>query len=176
MLGIGDRLLPFQLKGINNRVYVPEVFEEADHLVIIFWSNKCPTVAAYEKRILAMVRDFESLGFRFLAVNSNGGKDVEESLEEMMRVAKSRNYNFAYVTDENAQFAKAMNAVCTPEAFVFDRERRLVYRGAIDDNWKDPHLVRHRYLRGALTELSKKVPLYFVPETKAQGCAIKGIM
>lgn len=174
MLNIGDSLGNFALRGINERTYVPEVFEDAAFLVVVFWCNHCPTAKAYTHRLRALVRDYEPLGFRFLAVNANDQAAYpEDSFVQMKQYARSNNYNFAYVEDPKAELANRLGAEVTPHIFIFDQNRTLVYKGGIDDNWKDPHLVRHQYLRNALTQLAKKVPGPFVKETSPFGCSIK---
>ena len=121
-----------------------------------------------------MVRDYEPLGFRFIAVNGNDENQVsEDSFLEMKKRAKAENYQFTYLRDANQNFLRSLGAEVTPEAFVFDGKRECVYRGGIDDYWQDPHQVRNQYLRRALTELSKMEPIPFERMTKSFGCSIK---
>jgi len=105
-------------------------------------------------------------------VNSNYDKDYpEDSYENMVKRAKEKGFNFPYIRDETQSLAKALSAVCTPEVFVFDGERKLVYHGRIDDN-KDPTKVTTHDLRNALDAITGgKKPA--VAETRPFGCSVK---
>jgi hypothetical protein len=89
----------------------------------------------------------------------------------MVKRAKEKRFNFPYIRDEHQSLARALSAVCTPEIFIFDRARKLVYHGRIDDN-RDPSKVTTHDLRNALDAITtgKKPP---VAETRPFGCSIK---
>jgi peroxiredoxin len=93
-------------------------------------------------------------------------------LKEMKIRAEKRAFNFPYLRDEDQTAAKAFGASHTPEIFLFDSERKLVYKGKIDDNWKNEHQIKNKYLREALDELlaGKEIS---IPETFSIGCTIK---
>ena len=107
-----------------------------------------------------------------VAVNSNDDKDYpEDSYENMIKRAEEKGFNFAYIRDEDQSLARALSAVCTPEIFVFDKERRLVYHGRIDDS-RDPAKVTTHDLRNTLDAVTAgNNPS--VAETRPLGCSVK---
>ena len=170
---IGDPAPDFvDLLGTDGKKYSLNSFADVPTLVLVVSCNHCPYVQAYEDRMIATQRDYKDRGVSFVAVNSNYDKDYpEDSHENMVKRAKEKGFNFPYVRDETQSLAKALSAVCTPEVFVFDRERRLVYHGRIDDN-RDPNKVTRHDLRKALDDITaQKKPA--VAETRPFGCSVK---
>ena len=90
----------------------------------------------------------------------------------MVERAKSKNFNFPYLRDEDQEIAEAYGATHTPETFLFNNERKLAYHGKIDDNWREPGKVVSKYLRSAIDELLEGKEIS-VPETFSIGCTIK---
>ncbi|GBD91050.1 hypothetical protein BMS3Abin04_01774 [bacterium BMS3Abin04] len=86
--------------------------------------------------------------------------------------AEKKQFNFPYLRDNNQSVARLYGATHTPEIFLFNKDRKLVFHGKIDDNWKEPEKVKSKYLKNALDDLlSNKV--IAVPETFTIGCTIK---
>lgn len=106
-------------------------------------------------------------------LNSNHQKrDGDDSLEAMKKHAREKAYQFPYLLDSESLIANAIGAQTTPHVFVFDKNFKLVYKGTIDDNYKDAAAVQHNYLKDAVESLSQgKNPA--VAETKPMGCGIK---
>jgi hypothetical protein len=130
-------------------------------------------VQAYEDRIKAIQHDYAEKGVFIIAINSNDASQYpEDSFEEMKKRAAEKDFNFIYLRDETQETAKAYGASHTPEIFLFNSERKLVYQGKIDDNWKEPEKVGNSYLREALDELTNGTEIS-VPETWSIGCTIK---
>jgi len=122
--------------------------------------------------MIAIQRDYKDRGVRFVAINSNDDKDYpEDSYESMIKRAKEKGFNFPYIRDEDQSLAKALSAVCTPEIFLFDKDRRLSYHGRIDDN-RDPARVTMHDLRNALEAVTsgRRPP---IAETRPFGCSVK---
>jgi peroxiredoxin len=142
-------------------------------LVIIFTCNHCPYAQAYEDRIIALANDFDEEGAQFILMSSNdASKYPEDSFGEMKKRHDAKGYPFPYCFDESQEVAKAFGALCTPHCFVFDRERKLKYKGRVDDNWKEPKKVIERSLHDAISALlSGKEPV--THEANAIGCSIK---
>lgn len=139
--------------------------------VIVFMSNQCPGVKAYDGRLAAMARQLAPQGVRLLGVNSVPESLYPgESLAGMAQAAAERGLPFAYLKDEDQRLQRALGAVCTPQAFLLDGKRRLRYRGRIDDAFVEER-VRFPYLRDAVQAVldGGEVPN---PETHATGCAI----
>ena len=117
-------------------------------------------------------RDYADRGVRIVAVNSNDlGRRPDDSFEKMVERAARQGFNFDYLRDEEQSLLAVLRSERTPEVFLFDRERRLVYHGAIDDN-RDETAVERNYLRDALEAvLAGREPP--VAETPPVGCSVK---
>ena len=172
-LQIGEKAPDFNLPGVDGKTYSFTGFQDKAVLVVMFTCNHCPYVQAYEDRLIAVQRDYADRGVSLVAINANETKNYpEDSFPNMVKRAKGKDYNFAYLRDEDQTVAVAYGATYTPEIFVLDRERRLRYAGRIDDNWQQPHQVMSHDLRNAIEALLNKQP---VPkaETHAIGCTVK---
>jgi peroxiredoxin len=172
-LKIGSKIPYFKLKGVDEKEYSLDSFNGKKMLAVIFSCNHCPYVQAYEERIKEIQREFEEKGLAVIAVNSNDDSQYpDDSFENMKKRASEKHFNFPYLRDEDQSLAKAFDASHTPEIFLFDQERKLVYHGKIDDNWKDEKAIKNRYLKEAIIELLEGEEIS-VPETFSIGCTIK---
>jgi peroxiredoxin len=162
----------FTLPGTDGRDHSLDDYADAELLVLVQSCNHCPYVQAWEGRMVAIQRDYADRGVRLVAVNSNDASRYPgDSFEAMKARAVSEGFNFDYLQDEDQSLLRALGAERTPEVYVFDRERRLVYHGAIDDNRDDTAVTQH-YLRDALDALlAGERPA--VAETPAVGCTVK---
>ncbi len=141
-------------------------------LTVIFSCNHCPYVKDYEDRMVAIQTDYASKGVQLLAINSNDEVAYpEDSMAEMVKRARSKRFNFPYLRDKDQSVVTAYGAVCTPHAFLFDSERRLRYRGRIDDS-RDPRRVTSPDLRNALDDLLSGRQVRSA-DTMPFGCSIK---
>ena len=142
-------------------------------LVVIFSCNTCPYVMAWEDRYNAINSWAKSNKVGLAVLNSNHQKrDGDDSLEAMKKHASEKGYQFPYLLDSESLIANAIGAQTTPHVFVFDKNFKLVYKGTIDDNYKDAAAVQHNYLKDAVQSLSSgKSPA--IAETKPMGCGIK---
>lgn len=171
-LKIGSKAPDFNLPATDGKYYSLKSFTDKKGLIIVFSCNHCPYVQAYEERIKQIQNDFEN-DIYVVAISSN--EDVnypEDSFEEMKKRAAQKQFNFPYLHDETQEIARLYGATHTPEIFLFDEKRELVFHGKIDDNWQDEKSVRTKYLRNAVEELlgNQKIS---VPETFTIGCTIK---
>jgi len=172
-LNLGSSAPDFNLTGVDNNNYSLSSFADKEVLIIIFSCNHCPYVKAYEGRMKQLQKDYANKGVAVAAINSNDAVNYpEDSFEEMKKRAKSENFHFVYLRDEDQSSAKAYDATHTPEIFLFDKERKLAFHGKIDDNWQEPDKVVNNYLRDALDELLEGKGIS-VPETFTIGCTIK---
>jgi peroxiredoxin len=172
-LAIGDQAIPFNLLGVDGRKHSLSEYDGYEILVVVFSCNHCPYVRAWEGRMVDIQRDYEGSGVRLVAINSNDAtKYPEDGFEEMKERAASKGFNFDYLRDESQEIAQAYGAERTPEVFVFDRDRKLRYHGAIDDNYDDPDSVERHYLRNALDALlaGGQPP---IEQTQPVGCTVK---
>ncbi len=170
---IGDVARDFKLKNVDGKKMSLADFKTAKGYVVIFTCNHCPFAVAYEDRIIALHRKYAEKGFPVIAINPND-KDVQpaDSYDNMKKRAKEKGFPFVYLYDETQEIARAYGATRTPHVFLLDKERRVRYIGAIDDNHESPEEVKERYLENAIEALlaGREVPR---TETKAIGCTIK---
>lgn len=163
----------FFLKSVDGKIFSLRSFPDAEALVVLFLCNHCPYVQAVEDRILQLGRDYLPKGVQLLGICSNDPTDYPDDAPNRLLLRwKEKEYGFPYLIDESQEVAKAYGAVCTPEIYVFDRERKLAYHGRIDDNWQDPSKVSRRDLREALDALlAGKRPA--AEQKPSLGCSIK---
>ena len=162
----------FALPGVDGSTHSLADYAGADVLVLVQSCNHCPYVLAWEDRLNAIQREYADRGVTIVAFNSNDATTHPgDSFENMVEHAREKDYAVDYLHDEEQSLARALGAERTPEVFVFDRDRRLRYHGAIDDS-RDVAAVSQRYLRDALEAvLDGREPE--VTDTAAVGCTVK---
>ncbi len=171
-LALDERAPTFSLRGVDGNEHTLASYDDAEVLVLIQSCNHCPYVLAWEGRMTAVQRDYAGRGVRLVAFNSNdASRYPDDSFEQMVARATNQGFNFDYLHDADQSLAHALGAERTPEVFVFDRDRRLVYHGAIDDN-RDETAVGRQYLRDALEAVTGGATPA-VGETPAVGCTVK---
>ena len=162
----------FELPGVDGRTHTLDEYADAPALVLVQYCNHCPYVQAWERRVMAVQADYAARGVRLVAISSNDADAYpEDSFGEMRARAEREGLPFDYLYDADQEVAKALGSTRTPEVFVYDGERRLVYHGAVDDS-RDEDAVTQRYLRDALDAvLEGRSPA--VTETPPVGCTVK---
>ncbi|RPI67016.1 MAG: thioredoxin family protein [Ignavibacteriales bacterium] len=172
-LNIGSPAPDFNLPAVDGGNYSLFSFKDSTLLAVIFSCNHCPYVQAYEDRIINLQKEFYEKGLSVAAINSNDITNYpDDSFEHMVDRAKHKGFNFPYLRDEDQVSANAYGATHTPETFLFNKERLLVYHGKIDDNWQEPEKVRNSYLKNAIEETLNGTEVS-IPETYSIGCTIK---
>lgn len=142
-------------------------------IVIMFLCNHCPYVKHVNQALVKTANDFIPAGMNFVAISSNDSTFVpEDGPDEMKLVAEREGYPFPYLYDETQEVAKAYQAVCTPDIFVYDEDLKLVYRGRIDGSRPGTGKATANELRGAIRAIIAK---QFVSEIQypSIGCSIK---
>ena len=170
-LKIGDQAVDFNLPSTDGKKYGLGNFKDK-LIAVIFTCNHCPYAQAYEDRIKKLQEEFKE-SLQIVAINSNDSEGYpEDSFENMKIRYKEFNFNFPYLRDKTQEVAKAYGAEVTPDVFLFDKNRKLVYRGRIDDNWEHSYDVIQQDLKKAIGETlqDRKV---MKEEEKAIGCSIK---
>ncbi len=162
----------FGLPGVDGRNHMLDEYADAPVLVLVQSCNHCPYVLAWEGRIDALAREYADRGVRFVAINSNDAEAYPaDSFDAMVRHAREAGYSFDYLHDASQEIARALGSERTPEAFVYDADRRLVYHGAVDDSREEERVTAH-YLRDAIeAALAGEAPP--VAETPPVGCTVK---
>jgi peroxiredoxin len=133
MLALNTQAPGFALPDGQGRTRRIEDFAASPALLVAFICNHCPYVKHILDGFVQFAHDYADRGLAVIAISSN---DVETHPQDapaaMARLAKDRGFGFPYLFDETQAVAKAYRAVCTPDFFLFDRDRRLVYRGQFD--------------------------------------------
>ena len=170
-LSPGERAPAFELPDTEGGAHALEA-DPAPATVVYWTCNHCPYALAWHERLLDVARDYADRGVRFLGINSNDAERYPaDSFEAMQARAAEQGFNFPYLWDEDQSAAAAYGPSRTPEVFLFDAGRRLVYHGAIDDSRDETAVTRH-YLRDALDAvLEGREPA--VAETPPVGCSVK---
>lgn len=170
---LGTPIIDFSLKGIDGKFYSPENFKDKDVLVLIFQCNHCPYVKAVMDRFVALQDKYAAENVQLIAINPNDADAYpEDSFEKMKDFAKDYKMNFPYLYDESQEIAHKYDAVCTPDIYVFDKERKLRYRGRLDDSWKDESKVTSKDLERAIGHILKGEEIEF-EQIPSMGCSIK---
>jgi peroxiredoxin len=133
MLALGTAAPGFRLPATDGKVYSLEDFRDGEALVVGFICNHCPYVKHIRGGLAQFGRDMIGLNVAVVAINANdAGSYPQDSPAAMAREAASAGYTFPYLYDESQEVAKAYRAACTPDFFLFDGARKLVYRGQFD--------------------------------------------
>lgn len=163
----------FSLPGVDGKTYTLQRFADAKLLVVVFTCNHCPYAKACEDRLIALQHDYQSKGVQLIAINPNDAERYpDDSFDAMKQRASEKAYPFPYLWDETQDVARAYDAACTPDIFVFDEERKLRYNGRLDDNWQEPSKVERQDLRLVLDSLLQHKHIDFEP-VHSMGCSIK---
>ena len=172
-LQLGDKAPYFSLKATDGKIYSISDFVSTKALVVIFTCNHCPYAQAYEGRICDLSREYQPRGAKFISICANDSTGYpEDDFDHMIEKSRSLGFPFPYLHDANQVMARAYDAACTPEVYVFDHEQRLRYHGRVDDNHRDATQVTSQDLRVALDAILSGEPPE-VPLTPAIGCSIK---
>ena len=170
---LGTPAHDFSLEGIDSKTHSLKSYSEKEIIVIIFMCNHCPYVKAVLKRIIALQNEFIDRGVQFIGINSNDAtRYPDDSLENMKIIAKENDFSFPYLIDPSQEVAKSYDAVCTPDLYVYGKNRKLVYRGRIDDNWEDSEKVTQQDLKLAL-EIILSREVITSKQIPSMGCSIK---
>ncbi|MBP0904558.1 thioredoxin family protein [Mariniflexile gromovii] len=153
MLPLGTTAPYFELIDTTSDTLVNlEMVKGENGTVVIFICNHCPFVIHVNKEIVAISKSFSKKGIGFVAISSNDAiKFPQDGPDNMKLHAKKENYPFPYLYDESQTIAKAYDAACTPDFYVFDKDLKLAYRGQLDDSRPGNGLpVTGKDLRNAL--------------------------
>lgn len=175
MLPLQTEAPPFQLQDtVSERTMSHEDVKGEKATVIMFICNHCPYVKHVQPELVKMAEDYIPEGVKFVAISSNDVENYPEDSPELMKEeAKKWGYPFPYLYDETQAVARAYDAACTPDFYVFDKDYKLVYRGQLDDsrpgNEKE---LNGKDLRAALDDLLQGNPIT-EKQVPSQGCNIK---
>ena len=170
---IGEVANDFSLKNIDGNMFSLADIKDAKGYIITFTCNHCPYAVMYEDRLIDLHSRYAPQGYPVIAINPNDPEVAAgDSFEGMVERAKEKSFNFPYLFDEGQKIYPLFGATRTPHIFILDKDRKVRYIGAIDDNHEDADAVKVKYVENAIAALEKGVD----PEpaiTKAIGCTIK---
>jgi len=174
-LEIGSKAMHTNIKMLDvsgEKVSLSDAAKE-NGLLVMFSCTSCPFVLGWEDRYNKIKEWADNNDVGMIVLNSNyKNRDGVDSYEEMKKQSSKNNYNFYYVVDEESKIANSFGGQTTPHVFLFDKDMKLAYKGAIDDNFKNANDVKQTYLKDALISLGKGKEIA-VAETKPVGCSIK---
>lgn len=135
MLPLGTPAPAFSLPNHDGRIVSIDEFKDAKALLVFFACNHCPFVHHVREEVAKIYDDYRDLGLAMVAINANDTDEYpEDSIPNMAEKAEEWNWKFPYLMDESQEVAKAYRAACTPDFYLFDGDRKLVYRGQLDDS------------------------------------------
>lgn len=176
VLSIDDKLPSAEIEmncATSGQTHSLSDLKKDNGLLVIFSCNTCPFVVAWEDRYPMVNEIAKDNKVGVVLLNSNYKKrDNDDSWEAMQAHAKKNDYKWPYLLDKESVVANAFGAQTTPHVFLFDKDLKLVYKGAIDDSHSDAAKVEDFYLKDALTSLGNGDAIA-VSETRNLGCSIK---
>ena len=174
-LQIGAELPKANIKLLDingNKISMKEA-QKPNGLLVMFSCNTCPFVVRNQQRTKAICKYALQNNIGVILLNSNEGqRNDDDSFKAMKEYAKQQNYEWYYAVDKDNEIADAFGAKRTPECFLFNKDFRLSYHGAIDDNPGDDENVTNHYLKDAINNLISRKEIV-VKESRSVGCAIK---
>jgi peroxiredoxin len=163
----------FALPDVSGEAVSLESLEDKKIIAVIFGCNHCPYVKAYLGRIIRLQERYAEKGVAIVMINPNNDEAYPaDSFEEMKIRAKEKGFNFSYLRDETAETARAYEAKYTPEVFLLDEDRKIRYRGRIDDCWHSETGTKRADLQEAIEDLLARREVA-VKSTTPIGCTIK---
>jgi len=174
MLPLGTTAPDFRLPDTSGKTVSPADFKDKTALAVIFMCNHCPYVKHIRAGLAQLARDYLPKHVAIVGINSNDAANYpEDSPAKMKEEVKSAGYLFPYLYDETQAVAKAYRAACTPDIYLFDRGRRLVYRGQFDASRPGNGIpVTGKDLRAALDAVLAGKPTSEL-QAASIGCNIK---
>ena len=175
MLELGHRLPDFSLPDVvSGKTISPADFQDKKALLVMFICVHCPYVIHVREELARLGRDYAGKPLGIIAISSNYvGTHPQDAPENLKKMAEELGFNFPYCYDETQEVAKAFTAACTPDFFLFDEDRKLVYRGQLDDSRPGNGIpVTGKDLRAAIDAVLAGKPVD--PNQKpSMGCNIK---
>ena len=168
----GDKAPDFAPSGIDDKKHHLMEFKNYEALLVVFMCNHCPYVQAKIEALNEIYDKFKN-DIMMIGINSNDPTNYpDDSFENMKKFAKEKGIQFTYLVDETQEIAKKYGAVCTPDPFLFDQERKLVFHGRIDNAMSPEDVATEKTMINNIEKLlsGKKIEKDFDP---SMGCSIK---
>lgn len=167
---MGTLMPSFNLSDPKGKKYKSDDLIGPSGLLVLFISDHCPYTNAAWSRLVRIAEHAKCLGIKTAAINSNPLPD--DPPKEMIKKIKEQKITFPYLVDDKQAVAKNFQAQCTPDVFLYDQHKKLVYHGRIDDNWEDESKVTLPNLKLAIDALASGEPVER-RQISSVGCSIK---
>jgi peroxiredoxin len=172
---IGTEMPKFTLKDPDGVIQVSDYAFGKKGLLVFFTCNHCPYAKAVWPRMIRLGKYAIGKGINVVAINPNiNPKYPDDAPPEMQKKIKEWGIPFPYLIDETQKVARAFDAQCTPDIYLYNSEKKLVYHGRVDDNWQDESKVTKEELKDAITDLSDGKP-GATKQFPSMGCSIKWV-
>lgn len=170
---LGTQLPAFELSDPEGRSFKSAELMGTKGLLVIFTCNHCPYAKAVWPRTLRIAEEAKKLGVNTVGINPNIHPNYPEDAPEVMKQKiREWNINFPYLIDKTQNVAAEYKAQCTPDLYLFDDKKKLVYHGRVDDNWQDESKVTRHELMQAVSNLAEGKPVD-QKQYPSMGCSIK---
>lgn len=172
---LGFPLPSFELMDPAGKVFRSADLPGERGLLVIFSCNHCPYAQAVWPRLVHLANYATGMRVATVAINPNINPDYpEDSPRKMLEVKSSLGMSFPYLVDEKQEVARLFRAQCTPDIYLFNGKKELVYHGRIDDNWKDEEAVTREELKEAMNNMAAGLPVE-KKQNPSMGCSIKWV-
>ncbi len=170
---LGTPMPSFTLKDPQGKEFVSDALYGERGLLVVFTCNHCPYANAVWPRVIRLGQYAAGMRVGAVAINPNINPDFpDDAPQKMIEKVKSLAIPFPYLVDEDQSVAKVFKAQCTPDIYLFNKRKELVYHGRIDDNWKDEDAVTREELKEAMNNMAAGLPVD-KKQLPAMGCSIK---
>ena len=172
----GDTAPTFNLKNVDGEMISPEDYPNAKGLIVVFTANTCPYAIAYEDRLIALGKKYNSKGYPVIAINPNSPiASSGDTFDKMQEKAKTKGFSFPYLFDEGQKVTNQYGAKVTPHIFLLEKEEsqyKVVYTGALDNDTQNVNSNKTLYVEDAISALEAGEEIK-IASTKAIGCTVK---
>ncbi len=170
---LGTKMPEFQIKDPNGKSCQGSKQFGEKGLLVVFTCNHCPYALAVWPRLIRLAQYARGLGINTVAINPNINPAYpDDAPDKMIEKMKSLGIDFPYLVDQNQETAKNFRAQCTPDIYLFAKNKELIYHGRIDDNWQDEKKVTRQELQEAIDNYTSGRPVN-PNQRPSMGCSIK---
>ncbi len=173
LVKLGTPIVDFELKDPHGKLYKSsELFGERG-LLVVFTCNHCPYAIAVWPRVIRLAKYAKGMRINTVAINPNINPAFpDDAPDKMIEKIKEFGIEFPYLVDEHQTTARAFKAQCTPDIYLFNKDKKLAYHGRIDDNWQDESKITREELKEAMNNMVTGQPIDPV-QRPTMGCSIK---
>ena len=170
---LGFKMPAFELKDPQGRLFKSSDLVGPQGSLVVFTCNHCPYALAVWPRLIRLAKHAKALGVNTVAINPNIHPDYpDDAPDKMLIKIQEWAIDFPYLVDETQNVTQTFKAQCTPDIYLFNPQRELVYHGRIDDNWQDEKKVTRQELKEAIDCCTAGKPIPS-PQRPSMGCSIK---